>query len=130
MHGMPIPENRVLFKPAGIPMPSLEIVRLNMDEFEAMRLVDFEGKSPGEAATLMNVSQPTISRILNQGRAKVSDVLVNGKALRIEGGTFKFAFKGFACRKCKNQWPSDDLVTAGTCPSCDSDEVYALKKEP
>lgn len=127
---MPIPQNRTVFKPAAIPMHDLDVVTLNVDEFEAMRLVDFEGKAQGEAATLMNVSQPTISRILNQGRAKVTGVLVEGKALRIEGGSFKFAFKGLGCRRCKTQWPTEQEPVAGTCPKCESDEVYVLKKEP
>jgi predicted DNA-binding protein (UPF0251 family) len=69
----------------GLPINTLTIV-----EFEAIRLIDAEDKSQNDAAALMKISQPTISRILNAARKKVADALVNGKGIKIEGGDFKF----------------------------------------
>ena len=129
VHGMPFPDNRVMFKPAGIPTNRLELILLNVDEFEAMRLVDLEGKAQGDAASLMKVSQPTISRILNQGRKKVADAIANGKALRIEGGRFKFAYTGFGCKQCREQWPAEGPGTPASCPACESDDIYSVRKE-
>ncbi|MEX2684188.1 MAG: DUF134 domain-containing protein [Candidatus Sigynarchaeota archaeon] len=90
IHGAPIPEDRALFKPAGLAMEGLAINTLTIVEFEAIRLIDAEDKSQNEAAALMKISQPTISRILNAARKKVADALVNGKGIKIEGGDFKF----------------------------------------
>ena len=75
-----------LFKPAGIPGRQLEHVVLTLDEFEALRLADFEGRYHDEAAAAMGVSRPTFGRIVGTARHKVADVLLHGKALRIEGG--------------------------------------------
>jgi len=72
------------FKPAGIGMRELSEVNLGKDEFEAIRLVDFENLSQGEAGVKMNVSQPTLSRILESARRKIADAIVNGKAIKIE----------------------------------------------
>ena len=74
------------FKPQGIPMRVLDQVDLGVDEFESIRLADFEGLSQEEAAPHMNVSRATFGRIVTQARSKIGDALVNGKAIRIEGG--------------------------------------------
>lgn len=71
------------FKPAGVPLRSLEEVVLGMDELEAMRLTDLEGGYQQDAAEKMGVSRQTIGNILNSAHAKVADALLNGKALRI-----------------------------------------------
>ena len=75
-----------LFKPAGIPGRQLEHVVLTLDEFEALRLADFEGLYQEAAAAAMAVSRPTFGRIVEAAHRKVADVLIHGKALRIEGG--------------------------------------------
>lgn len=68
---------------------SLNEVVLKLEEFEAVRLKDFEGRNQVEAADEMGVSQPTFSRILESARRKIADALVKGEALRIEGGDYK-----------------------------------------
>ena len=72
------------YKPAGIPVRELEEVILGMDEAEALRLCDVEGLKQEGAAERMNVSQPTLFRILSKAREKIADALINGKAIRIE----------------------------------------------
>ncbi|MCK9626760.1 MAG: DUF134 domain-containing protein [Bacteroidales bacterium] len=72
------------FKPAGVGVRDLEIVILQKDEIEALRLKDFEGLSQDECAEKMNVSQPTFHRILLNARKKLSDAIVNGKAIELE----------------------------------------------
>ena len=72
------------FKPAGIQLRDLEDVELSLAEFEAIRLVDLNQTPQSQAAEDMNISQPTLSRILSTGRNKVADALINGKAIRIK----------------------------------------------
>ena len=74
------------FKPRGIPVSMIEEVVLTLDEFEAIRLADFEGLYHEDAATRMNISRQTFGRILETARKKIADVLIHGKALKIEGG--------------------------------------------
>jgi len=59
---------------------------MSLDEFEALRLADLEGLYQEQAALRMNVSRPTFGRIIDSAHRKVAEVLVHGKALRIEGG--------------------------------------------
>ena len=74
------------FKPIGIPMRNLTEVVLTLDEFEALRLADHLGLYQEEAAEKMNISRQTFGRIVESAHTKIADVLINGKALRIEGG--------------------------------------------
>jgi len=74
------------FKPAGVRMADLDEVILQHDELEAIRLKDLLGESQEEAAQKMNVSQPTFHRLLLSAHEKIAHAIVNGKALRIEGG--------------------------------------------
>lgn len=86
--------NITYFKPAGIRMRQLDEVVLTVDEFEAIRLNDFEGMNQTGAAKKMGISQPTFQRLLESARKKVAEALVNGKAIRIEGGHFTFMGRG------------------------------------
>ena len=77
------------FKPAGIRLAELHEVVLTMGEFEAIRLCDLEDISQKDAAKKINVSQPTLQRMLASARKKIADALANGKSIRIEGGEYK-----------------------------------------
>ena len=60
-----------------------------MDELESLRLTDAEEKDQQTVSEMMNISQPTLSRLLKSARKKVSTALIEGKAIRIDGGDFK-----------------------------------------
>jgi len=76
--------NSSYFKPAGIPLIHLEEITLTLPEFEAIRLIDLKETAQEEASKKMDISQPTLSRILKSGRKKISDALINGKAIKIK----------------------------------------------
>ena len=77
------------FKPFGVPMRELEPVILLYEEYEAIRLADYENLTQEEASKKMNISQPTFFRLLDSARKKIANALINGKAIKIEGGTYK-----------------------------------------
>ena len=73
------------YKPAGIPMHKLSEVIIHLDEYEAVRLADFEGLYQEDAAKRMNISRQTFGRIIESAHKKIADALINGKAIKIEG---------------------------------------------
>jgi len=81
--------NVTYFKPAGIRLVDLEEVILTVVEFEAVRLNDLIGLEQEDAAKKMNISQPTFHRLISSARKKIADAIVNGKAIKIEGGVYK-----------------------------------------
>ena len=117
------------FKPAGIPLVNLQEVRILIEEAEAIRLKDLEGLEQEEAAQKMSVSRTTFSRILDSARQKIADALLNGKAIRIEGGNFEMAMRRFRCIS-GHEWevPFETLVTTPPelCPECDTPSIMPL----
>lgn len=108
------------FKPRGIPLRLLEEVQLSLEELEAIRLKDLEELEQEDAASLMGVSRPTFQRILEQARHKVAEALVQGKALRIEGGDYQVVPMQLRCRHCGHRW--EQVATSETsfgCPNCE-----------
>jgi predicted DNA-binding protein (UPF0251 family) len=75
------------FKPRGVPLSALEEITLTIDELEALRLADHERMYQEQAAQMMRVSRQTFGRIIDSAHQKIADALVNGKAVRIEGGS-------------------------------------------
>jgi predicted DNA-binding protein (UPF0251 family) len=118
------------FKPAGIPMIHLEEIRLSVEEAEAIRLKDLEGLEQEECAQKMLISRPTFHRVLGSARKKLADALLNGKAIRIEGGNFEMAMRRFRCGNDGNEWnvPFEKMVSGipQVCPQCDSPNVYPI----
>jgi|AntRauTorcE11897_2_1112592.scaffolds.fasta_scaffold19781_3 predicted DNA-binding protein (UPF0251 family) len=88
------------FKPAGIPARELEEVLLSLEEVEALRLKDVEGLNQSESAEKMNVSRPTFQRILTKTHKKVAKALLEGKALRFEGGDYELDKGKYKCKEC------------------------------
>lgn len=82
------------FRPKCAPLKKLNGVYLSIDEFEAIRLADLEDLMHAEAAKRMKISRPTFTRIIASARKKISDALVNIKAIKIEGGCCKITGRG------------------------------------
>ena len=119
------------FKPRGIPLSVLEEVVLTVDEFEAIRLADLEGLYQEQAAEKMNVSRQTFGRIIESAHKKVADVLVGGKALKIEGGEFEMAsMRNFSCYDCQHSWGLPyGTGRPGSCPSCRSGNIRRAEED-
>ena len=81
------------FRPCCHPKHKLQGVVLSLDEFEALRLCDLEELDQHAIAFKMQVHRSTVSRILASARAKVSDALVNLKAIKVEGGCCEVSSK-------------------------------------
>ena len=66
-------------------------VRMAVDEFEALRLLDGEGLTQEACAERMNIARTTVTAIYDSARKKLADALVNGRRLLITGGRCEFA---------------------------------------
>lgn len=55
---------------------------IGYDEFETVRLLDYEGYTQADCAKKMNVARTTVTRMYDNARRKIADALVNSKRLR------------------------------------------------
>lgn len=82
-----------VFKPAGVPFDRLEQVAIHFDELEALRLSNLENLDQEETAQRMGVSRATVSRILKRARTKITQALVEGRAIFLEEGAAPFTHR-------------------------------------
>ena len=61
---------------------------MKLEELESIRLKDFLQLDQASAAAQMGISQPTFHRIITEAHRKIARALIEGKAIRIEGGHY------------------------------------------
>lgn len=115
------------FKPFGIPRRMLNSVTLLYDEYEAVRLLDYEGMNQDQAAVQMNVSRPTLTRIYEKARKTIAQALVEGNMIVIEGGNVQFDREWFRCRRCyKLVGGLENHVHCKDCTSFNDEELIPI----
>jgi predicted DNA-binding protein (UPF0251 family)/DNA-directed RNA polymerase subunit RPC12/RpoP len=116
------------FKPVSVPLFNLEQVDLKIEELEAMRLKDIEGLNQSECAKKMRVSRQTFQLIIDKARGKVTSALIEGKAIRIDGGHYTLNICTYHCTTCGEIYDSAYEQVLQVCPSCGSIHVNCEKK--
>jgi len=96
-------------------------VLLDYDEYESLRLSDYELKNQTDAAVEMGVSRPTFARIYESARRKVARSFVEGTPILFQGGPVYFTSDWYFCKDCGcwfNHLNKEDSVII--CPLCSS----------
>lgn len=114
------------FKPFGIPMHALEPVTLLFEEFEALKLADYENLTQEEAAARMNISRPTFTRLYDKARKTIAKAFAEGKAIIIKGGTYATKGHWYRCYHCHQTTVS--IKPLKHCKSCNSDRIESLSE--
>ncbi|MDP3453256.1 MAG: DUF134 domain-containing protein [Bacteroidales bacterium] len=105
---------------SGIRAPVL----LNYDEYESIRLSDYELLDHVAASVLMSISRPTFTRIYESARRKIAQAIVTGAPIIFEGGKVYFDSEWFLCNSCGcyfNHLHRDR--PAERCSLCNSDKI-------
>ncbi|MEG1609290.1 MAG: DUF134 domain-containing protein [Clostridia bacterium] len=90
-----------------------ETIVMSVEEFETIRLIDYQGFTQEQASEKMNIARTTAQAIYDQARKKLAKTLVEGGSLNIEGGSFVL---------CKGE------ETECNCGGCEKHQQFALKK--
>jgi len=118
------------YKPRGIPLRELDEVELGVDELEALRLADTMGLSQEDGAAKMGISRATFGRILESAHRAVAEALVQGKAIRIQGGVFVMETRKFTCSACGHEWQEPfGTGRPRACPQCGSADLHRAAGE-
>jgi predicted DNA-binding protein (UPF0251 family) len=94
------PPKMIGFQPFGMPSCEIEPVKLKFEEYESIRLINYELLDQDKAAEQMNVSRPTFTRIYNNALKQIARSFVEGNAIEIEGGSYQFEKDWYRCKKC------------------------------
>jgi predicted DNA-binding protein (UPF0251 family) len=117
-----LPPEHASFKPAGIPSHLLKKEIMSFDEYEAIRLADFETLEHQQGADIMGISRPTFSRLLERARHKLARFLTTGILLEIEGGKVHFKNNLYRCKKCNHTFHfslDEEKIACTQCGSTD-----------
>ena len=114
------------FIPLGYYADENEPILLNLEEFEAIRLLDYENQSQAEAAVIMKISRPTLTRIYLRARKKIAAALVESHQLLLEGGTAIYEGEWYSCEKCENKFNNPQEEAMKQCPLCAHNGIKQL----
>lgn len=103
------------FHPIGNYRQEMAVTNLFLEEYESIRLLDYDALSQVEAAQIMQVSRPTLTRIYQSARAKMAKALVEGTMITIEGGHAIFSEAWNNCPQCSCRYNSS---SQNNCPLC------------
>lgn len=65
-----------------------DTVTMSLDEFETIRLIDYQAKTQEQCAAEMNVARTTVTAIYDSARKKLAAALVEGRRIIISGGNY------------------------------------------
>jgi uncharacterized protein len=112
------------FKPYGpaVSTEDSEPVSLLYEEYESLKLCDYDLLNHNDAAIMMNVSRPTFTRIYASSRRKIAKAFSEGRQIIIEGGKIYFDSDWYFCLSCGSYFNKPDKENAlNECPLCGSD---------
>ncbi len=119
------------FKPYGenVNYKNHDRVFLLYEEYEALRLNDYEKNSQCESAAIMGVSRPTFTRIYMRSREKIAKAFIEGRQIIVEGGKVELDGGWYVCNHCNAVFAmeNDEFV----CALCGSKELnrYELPEQ-
>ncbi len=114
------------FIPLGYYSKETEPIKMNLEEYEVIRLLDYENLSQEQAAIIMEISRPTLTRIYERARKKIAKTLVESHKLVLEGGTAIFDRGWFECQNCKSFFNNYSETEPEVCPLCSKGNIIKI----
>jgi len=115
------------YKPYGNSKHKKQHVELLYEEYEAIKLADYDLMNHLEASKLMGISRPTFARIYESARRKLANALVETKEIRSVYGNAKLEGTWYECNDCHARFTIPDQLTNYSCPICSSVATKSIK---
>ena len=116
------------YKPYGLNTNSKESVELLYEEYEAIKLADYDFMNHLEAAELMGISRPTFARIYETARRKIAKAFVEVKEIRTVYGNVILGKNWYVCTDCQSRFTIPKTLKKWQCPLCKSEKIELLNK--
>jgi LSD1 subclass zinc finger protein len=114
------------FKPYGANDVSKEFVELLYEEYEAVKLADYDLMNHEEASGLMGVSRPTFARIYESARRKIAQALVETKEIKTVFGNAWMDKNWFVCGSCHARFTIPKTIKECRCALCSSVNIKPI----
>ncbi|WP_461638306.1 DUF134 domain-containing protein [Labilibaculum euxinus] len=116
------------YRPFGVNSKSRKSIDLLYEEYEALKLADYDLLKHDEAAGLMGISRPTFARIYESARRKIAAALVEAKEIRTVFGNAVMDKNWYLCSKCNARFNIPETMDKETCPACNSKHIELINK--
>jgi predicted DNA-binding protein (UPF0251 family) len=117
------------YKPYGNRYGRKQHVDLLYEEYEAIKLADYDLMTHLEASRLMGVSRATFARVYESARRKIAKALVETREIKSVFGNASLDHSWFECIQCHARFNIPDNRTEQTCPICKSDQIQSIKDQ-
>ncbi|MBA7552566.1 hypothetical protein ES705_45134 [subsurface metagenome] len=114
------------YKPYGTSSESREYIELLYEEYEAIKLADYDLMNHQEASELMGVSRPTFARIYESARRKIAKALVETKEIHTVFGNAWMEKNWFVCNDCNTRFTIPKTIYEHICAMCSSEKIESL----
>jgi len=111
------------YKPYGNRHDSKEHVDLLYEEYEAIKLADYDMMNHQEASLLMGVSRATFARIYESARQKIARALVEAREIRSVFGNAVLDESWYECNLCNARFTLPINVKDQSCPMCKKNKI-------
>lgn len=115
------------YRPYGQSHRVVEDIELLYEEYEAIKLADYDLLTHLEASDMMGVSRATFARIYESARRKIAQILVEGKGLKAVFGNVDMGKDWYLCHDCSARFSEPIDRSKLTCAICKSENIESLK---
>jgi len=114
------------YKPYGNRLNHKEQVDLLYEEYEAIKLADYDLMNHQEASKLMGVSRATFARVYESARRKIASALVETREIRSVYGNAWLDKSWYVCNSCHSRFTIPANLHHQNCPICKSDQTHLI----
>jgi predicted DNA-binding protein (UPF0251 family) len=115
------------FKPFGVNTKSTDYIELLYEEYEALKLSDYDNMNHETAAKVMGISRPTFARIYESARGKIARAMVEVKEIRTVYGNALMDKNWYLCNRCHARFTIPTIVNKQNCALCSNTDIEPLK---
>ncbi len=123
------PPNFTGYRPYGTNDVSGEFIELLYEEYEAVKLADYDLMNHQEASELMGISRPTFARIYESARRKIARALVETKEIKTIFGNAWMDKHWFICNSCHARFTIPKTIIGQQCGLCASSDIESINNK-
>lgn len=117
------------YRPYGHRGDATGTIDLLYEEYEAIKLADYDLMNHLEASELMGISRPTFARIYESARRKIALALVETREIKAVFGNVAFDKSWFICHSCNTRFTIPPTYAERACPLCKSEAIEPLGRD-
>ena len=117
------------YRPYGNRYGQKQHVDLLYEEYEAIKLADYDLMNHQEASEVMEVSRATFARIYESARRKMAKALVETREIRSVFGNAVLEKSWFICDGCHARFTLPSALQGNHCPLCKSNSIHPIKNK-